>query len=190
MKKFIFSVVFLTVIRWKFINHHRIKITLPHLFRVSCFTERVVRRNNDVLLVGITKVILSEKDSNDRVNLSIDHPIFPHFFENCPRFFYNGGVAAFSAFANLPLIKCLSLNTKCITHPGNSRLDVIFHAMIEVPNDLFNAINESPNATLNINGTEGFTAQELELIDLYRNFPLRKQMELLNYAFNLKEGKQ
>lgn len=57
-------------------------------------------------------------------------------------------------------------------------------------NHLFNAINESPNATLNINGTEGFTAQELELIDLYRNFPLRKQMELLNYAFNLKEGKQ
>ena len=135
MKKFIFSVVFLTVIRWKFINHHRIKITLPHLFRVSCFTERVVRRNNDVLLVGITEVILSKKDSNDRVNLSIDHPIFPHFFENCPRFFYNGGVAAFSAFAILPLIKCLSLNTKCITHPGNSRLDVIFHAMIEVPND-------------------------------------------------------
>lgn len=57
-------------------------------------------------------------------------------------------------------------------------------------NHLFNAINESPNATLNINGTEGFTAQELELIDLYRNFPLRKQMELLNYAFSLKEGKQ
>lgn len=57
-------------------------------------------------------------------------------------------------------------------------------------NHLFNAINENPNATLNINGTEGFTAQELELIDLYRNFPLRKQMELLNYAFSLKEGKQ
>nr|DAE04990.1 MAG TPA: hypothetical protein [Siphoviridae sp. ctO0R2] len=105
MKKFIFSVVFLTVIRWKFINHHRIKITLPHLFRVSCFAEGVVRRNNDVLLVSITEVILSEEDSNHRVNLAIDHPIFPHFFENCPRFFYNGGVAAFSAFANLPLIK-------------------------------------------------------------------------------------
>lgn len=57
-------------------------------------------------------------------------------------------------------------------------------------NHLFNAINESPNATLNINGTEGFTAQELELIELYRNFPLKKQMELLNYAFSLKEGKQ
>lgn len=57
-------------------------------------------------------------------------------------------------------------------------------------NHLFNAINESPNATLNINGTEGFTAQELELIELYRNFPLKKQMELLNYAFSLKEGKK
>lgn len=57
-------------------------------------------------------------------------------------------------------------------------------------NHLFNAINESPNATLNINGTDGFTAQELELIDLYRNFPLREQMELLNYAFSLKEGKK
>lgn len=56
-------------------------------------------------------------------------------------------------------------------------------------NHLFNAINESPNATLNINGTEGFSAQELELIDLYRGFPLIKQMELLNFAFGLKEGK-
>ena len=57
-------------------------------------------------------------------------------------------------------------------------------------NHLFNAINESPNATLNINGTERLTAQELELIGLYRDFPLRKQMELLTYAFSLKEGKQ
>ena len=56
-------------------------------------------------------------------------------------------------------------------------------------NHLFNAINESPNATLNINGTGGFSAQELELIDLYRGFPLKKQMELLNFAFGLKEGK-
>ena len=135
MKKLFFSAVFFAVIRWKFINHHGIKITLSHFFRVSCFTERIIRCNNNVLFVGISKVILSEKDSNDRVNLAIDHPIFPHFFENCPRFFYNGAVGAFSILTNLPSIECLSVNTECITHPGNSRLDVIFHAVIEIPND-------------------------------------------------------
>lgn len=56
-------------------------------------------------------------------------------------------------------------------------------------NHLFNAINESPNATLNINGKEGFSSQELELIDMFRNFSLEKQLKLLNYAFHLKENK-
>ena len=56
-------------------------------------------------------------------------------------------------------------------------------------NHLFNAINESPNATLNINGKEGFSSQELELIDMFRNFSLEKQLKLLNYAFQLKENK-
>lgn len=56
-------------------------------------------------------------------------------------------------------------------------------------NHLFNAINESPNATLNINGSEGFSQQELELVDMFRGFSLEKQLKLLTYAFQLKENK-
>lgn len=54
-------------------------------------------------------------------------------------------------------------------------------------NHLFNAINESPNATLTISGNQGFSAQELELIEMYRTFPLEKQLKLLSFAFGLKE---
>lgn len=56
-------------------------------------------------------------------------------------------------------------------------------------NHLFNAINESPNATLNISGAKGFSQQELELVDMFRGFSLEKQLKLLTYAFQLKENK-
>ena len=56
-------------------------------------------------------------------------------------------------------------------------------------NHLFNAINESPNATLTISGNQGFSVQELELIEMYRTFPLEKQLKLLSFAFGLKEEK-
>jgi len=52
---------------------------------------------------------------------------------------------------------------------------------------LFNTINESPNATLNIAENSGFSKQELELIEVYRSLGIKEQADFINYLIGLKK---
>lgn len=52
---------------------------------------------------------------------------------------------------------------------------------------LFNTINESPNATLNIAENNGFSKQELELIETYRSLDIKGQADFINYLLDLKK---
>lgn len=54
---------------------------------------------------------------------------------------------------------------------------------------LFNTINESPNATLNISENNGFSKQELELISVYRSLGIKSQAEFITYLLKLKSDK-
>lgn len=56
-------------------------------------------------------------------------------------------------------------------------------------NQLYNAINESPNATLNISDNNGFSKQELELISVFRSLGIKEQAEFITYLLKLKSDK-
>lgn len=54
---------------------------------------------------------------------------------------------------------------------------------------LFNTINESPNATLNISENNGFSKQELELVSVFRSLGIKEQAEFITYLLKLKSDK-
>lgn len=54
---------------------------------------------------------------------------------------------------------------------------------------LFNAINESPNATLTISENNGFSKQELEVISVFRSLGIKEQAEFITYLLRLKSDK-
>ena len=56
-------------------------------------------------------------------------------------------------------------------------------------NHLFNAINESPNATLTIAENNGFSKQELELVSVFRSLGIKEQAEFITYLLKLKSDK-
>lgn len=72
---------------------------------------------------------------------------------------------------------------------GWEREHFVNYSSVCANNHLFNAINESPNATLNISENNGFSKQELELVSVYRSLGIEKQAEFITYLLKLKSDK-
>lgn len=68
--------------------NNALNVSLFDFFRGCLFAERVVRRDNNLLLVGIAEMILSDEYATYGVYFSVQHIIFPQFLEDISSFFY------------------------------------------------------------------------------------------------------